>query len=38
MPDYMLLGYRSEAEFLEEYLGCTDEYTLEDFFDSYDPE
>ena len=27
MPDYMLLGYRSEEEFLEEYLGCTDEYT-----------
>lgn len=38
MPDYMLLGYESEEEFLEDYLGCNGDYTLDDFFDSYDPE
>lgn len=25
-------------EFLEDYLGCDEEYTLDDFFDSYDPD
>lgn len=38
MPDYEFLGYASEEEFLEEYLACDANYTLEDWFDSYDPE
>lgn len=38
MQDYMFLGYRSEEEFLEDIVGCDENYTLEDFFDSYDPE
>ena len=38
MPDYMFLGYKSEEEFLEDYLGCNEDYSLEDFWDSYDPE
>lgn len=38
MPDYMFLGYRNEEEFLEDIVGCDDDYTLNDFFDSYDPE
>ena len=31
MPDYMFLGYRSEEEFLEDIVGCDENYTLEDF-------
>lgn len=38
MSYYEFLGYRSEEEFLEDMLGCNEEYTLDDFFDSYDPE
>lgn len=38
MSDYVFLGYRSEEEFLEDIVGCDENYTLEDFFDSYDPE
>ena len=38
MLDYRFFGYGSEEEFLEEMLGCNEEYTLEDFFDAYDPE
>lgn len=35
---YEKLGYTSKEEFLEELLGCDSEYTLEDFYDSYDPD
>lgn len=28
----------SYYEFLEDMLGCNEEYILDDFFDSYDPE
>ena len=38
MPDYMFLGYRSEEESLEDIVDCDENYTLEDFFDSYAPE
>lgn len=38
MTDYEMLGYNSEDEFLEDILGCDNDYTLDDFFDSYDPE
>ena len=38
MTEYEELGYESEEEFLEELLGCNAEYTLDDFFDSYDPD
>ena len=31
-------GYTSDEEFLEDILGCDEEYTLDDFFDSYDPD
>lgn len=37
MKEYEELGYTSEEEFLEELYGCDDEYTLDDFYDSYDP-
>lgn len=36
MGNFEELGYASEDEFLEELLGCNDDYTLEDFYDSYD--
>lgn len=38
MLDYQFLGYGNEEEFLEDILGCDEEYTQEDYFDSYDPE
>ncbi len=38
MEDYHDLGYTSEEEFLEGMLGCDDEYTLDDFYDSYAPD
>lgn len=38
MTEYEELGYNSEEEFLEELHGCDDEYTLDDFYDSYDPD
>ena len=38
MSDYRELGYLSEEEFLEDYLGCDENWTLDDFFDSYDPD
>ena len=38
MSEFEILGYKNEDEFLEDILGCDSEYTLEDFFDSYDPE
>ena len=38
MTEYEELGYESEEEFLEDFLGCNKEYTLDDFFDSYDPD
>lgn len=28
----------SEEDFLKDMLGCDDEYTLDDFFDSFDPD
>lgn len=38
MKEYEELGYTSEEEVLEDFLGCDEEYTLDDFFDSYDPD
>lgn len=38
MTKFEELGYGSEEEFLEDFLGCNEEYTLDDFFDSYDPD
>ena len=38
MTEYEELGYDSEEDFLEDFLGCNEEYTLDDFFDSYDPD
>lgn len=38
MNEYSFCGYRNEEEFLEDILGCDEHYTLEDFFDAYDPE
>lgn len=38
MSEYEELGYNSEQDFLEEFLGCDEDYTLDDFFDSWDPE
>ena len=31
------MGYESEEEFIEEILGCDENYSLDDFMDSYDP-
>lgn len=38
MNEYDFMGYSSEEDFLEDYLGCDETYTLEDWFDSFDPE
>lgn len=38
MTEYEELGYSSEEEFIEELLECDNEYTLDDFYDSYDPD
>lgn len=38
MSEYEELVYNSEQDFLEEFLGCDEDYTLDDFFDSWDPE
>ena len=38
MTEYEELGYESEEEFLEDYLGCDENWTIDDFFDSYDPD
>ena len=38
MTEFKELGYESEEDFLEDLLGCNEEYTLDDFFDSYDPD
>lgn len=38
MTEYEEFGYESEEDFLEDLLGCNEEYTLDDFFDSYDPD
>ena len=32
------MGYQSEEEFLEELCGCDENYTLDEFMDSYDPD
>ncbi len=32
------MGYQCEEEFLEELCGCDENYTLDDFMDSYDPD
>lgn len=37
MTEFEQLGYTSEDELLEDLLGCNSEYSLEDFFNSYDP-
>lgn len=36
--EYEELGYESEEEFLEDFLECDANWTLDDFFDSYDPD
>lgn len=38
MSEYEEFGYRSEEEFLEDLLDCDENWTLEDFFDAYDPD
>ena len=38
MTEYEELGYETEEEFLEDFLGCDETWTLDDFFDSYDPD
>lgn len=38
MVEYEELGYTSEEEFLEDILGCDENWSLDDFFDSYDPD
>ncbi len=39
MTGYEELGYESEEEeFLVDFLGCNEDYTLDDFFDSYEPD
>lgn len=39
MEEYEELGYESEESFLKDFLGCDDEtWTLDDFFESYEPE
>jgi hypothetical protein len=38
MPDYDDLVLESEDDFLEDYLGCDENWSIEDFFDSYDPD
>lgn len=38
MEDYRDFGYQSEEEFLEDLLGCDENWTLEDFMDAYDPD
>ena len=38
MKDYEELGYESEEDFLEDFLGCDENWTLENFYDSYDPD
>lgn len=35
IEDYKFFGYNSDEEFLEDFLGCDRNLTLEDFFDSY---
>lgn len=35
VEDYKFFGYNSDEEFLEDFLGCDRNWTLEDFFDSY---
>ena len=35
IEDYKFFGYNSDEEFLEDFLGCDRNWTLEDFFDSY---
>ena len=32
------MGYESEEELIEEILGCEENYSLDDFMDSYDPD
>jgi hypothetical protein len=32
------MGYETEEEFIEEILGCDENYSLDDFMDSYDPD
>lgn len=34
--NYEVLGYESEEDYLEDFLGCDENWTLEDFYDSYD--
>ena len=38
MAEYEEFGYLSEEEFIEDLLGCDENWTLEDFYDSYDPD
>ena len=36
--DWTEIGYENEDQFLEEFLGLDENYTLEDFLDSYNPD
>ena len=38
MPDYQELGYESEEDFWRDLLGCDENWDVDDFFDSYDPD
>lgn len=38
MTEYEELGYESEEELLEDFLGGDENWTLEDFYDSYNPD
>lgn len=38
MTKYEELGYESGEEILEDYLRCDEDWTLDDFFDSYNPD
>ena len=35
IEDYKYFGYNSEEEFLEDFLGCDINWTLDDFLDSF---
>ena len=39
IEDLIEMGYESEEEFIAELCGCDEEtWTLDDFYDSYDPD
>ncbi len=36
--DWSEIGYTDEDDFLSDYLGLNEDYDLDDFFDSWDPD